>query len=89
MKKKPEKVVPISRRGLLPLLASSVLFPFLGMGNTVTDELSKAGEDADEYQTLLRSDGTAVRVKKRTVQESKVIEKDLSNRSLRNWLDKK
>lgn len=89
MKKKSGKVMPISRRGLLPLLAGGLLFPFLGMGNTEADDPDKTVESAEEYQTLLRSDGTVVKVKKKAVQDSKVIEKALSNKSLRNWLDKK
>ncbi len=91
MKKIPEKYPPISRRGLLPLLASSLLVPFLGVGNMNKEEQRKAVDDDEdpEYQTLLKPDGTVVRVKKKTVQESKIIQKNLSNSSLLNWLDKK
>jgi hypothetical protein len=90
MKNKPEKYPPISRRGLLPLLASSLLVPFLGVGNMNKKEQAKVVNDEDqEYQTLLKPDGTVVRVKKKTVQESKIIQKNLSNSSLLNWLDKK
>lgn len=90
MNNKAKKDVPISRRGLLPLLASSLLVPFLGMGNSNMKEQSKVVNDEDQdYQTLLKPDGTVVRVKKKTVQESKIIQKDLSNTSLLNWLDKK
>jgi hypothetical protein len=90
MKNKSEKDVPITRRGLLPLLAGSLLVPFLGVGNMKSKEQRKVvNEEDQEYQTLLKPDGTVVRVKKKTVQESKVIQKNLSNSSLLNWLDKK
>ncbi|MCJ7467139.1 MAG: hypothetical protein MUO53_10660 [Maribacter sp.] len=90
MNNKAKKDVPISRRGLLPLLASSLLVPFLGLGNSNMKEQSNVVNDEDQdYQTLLKPDGTVVRVKKKTVQESKIIQKDLSNTSLLNWLDKK
>ena len=89
MKNKSEKGAPISRRGLLPLLASSLLVPFIGLGNSDTKEMIKVEEGEDEYQTLLKPDGTVVRVKKKAVQGSKIIEKGMSNKSLLNWLDKK
>jgi hypothetical protein len=87
MKNKSEISTPISRRGLLPILASGLLVPFLGLGNS-NNETIKGREEEEEYQTLLKPDGTVVKVKKKTVQESKIIQKDMSNKSLSNWLDK-
>ena len=77
----------ISRRGMLPLLGSGFLIPFLGFGKTDIVETSTAEED--EYQTLLKPDGTAVKVKVSTLKKSKVIKKNLSNTSFLKWLNKK
>lgn len=77
----------ISRRGMLPLLGSGFLIPFLGFGKSDIVETSTAEED--EYQTLLKPDGTAVKVKVSTLKKSKVINKNLSNTSLLKWLNKK
>lgn len=77
----------ISRRGMFPLLGSGLLIPFLGFGKTETKDIETAGDD--EYQTLLKPDGTAVKVKVSTLKKSKVVEKNLSNTSLLKWLNKK
>ena len=88
MKDQPSgKDKKISRRGMLPLLGSGFLIPFLGFGKSDIVETSTAEED--EYQTLLKPDGTAVKVKVSTLKKSKVINKNLSNSSLLKWLNKK
>jgi len=87
MKNRSRKGKQISRRSMLPLLGSSLLIPFLGHGNSVIDE-SIISEDED-YQTLLKPDGTTVRVKTNTIKNSKVVKKKLSNKSFLNWLGKK
>ncbi|GGK22464.1 hypothetical protein GCM10007962_15800 [Yeosuana aromativorans] len=88
MKDQPSgKDYKISRRGMLPLLGSGFLIPFLGFGKTNIVETSTAEED--EYQTLLKPDGTAVKVKVSTLKKSKVVKKNLSNSSLLQWLNKK
>ena len=88
MTKKSRKGKQISRRGILPILGSAFLIPFLGFGNSVTDE-SNISEKEEEYQTLLKPDGTTVKVKISAIQKSKVIKKKMSNKSLLNWLNKK
>jgi hypothetical protein len=87
MKDAPEKETRISRRNMLPLLGSSLLIPFLGLGNS--DSSDSVTSEKDEYQTLLKPDGTTVKVKVSTLKKSKVIEKNLSNKSFFNWLGKK
>jgi hypothetical protein len=77
----------ISRRGMFSLLGSSLLIPMLGFGNTIPNE-NEVGND-DEYQTLLKPDGTTVRVKASTLKKSKVVKKNVSNRSFLSWLGKK
>jgi hypothetical protein len=74
----------LSRRGFLPLLGSGLLLPLLGFGKPTTE----VHDEDEEYHTLLRKDGTAVRVKKTVVEKSKVVKKNISNKSLLEWLKK-
>ena len=87
MKKESRKGKQISRRGVLPILGTTFLIPFLGFGTTNITETSSPEDE--EYQTLLKPDGTAVKVKVSALKKSKVIKKNLSNKSLLNWLGKK
>ncbi|MCF6223940.1 MAG: hypothetical protein L3J34_09445 [Flavobacteriaceae bacterium] len=77
----------ISRRGVLPILGSSLLIPFLGFGNFKKDDLILSNEK-EEYQTLLKPDGTTVKVKISTLKKSKIVKKNISNNALLNWLGK-
>jgi hypothetical protein len=77
----------ISRRGILPILGGSLLIPFLGLGKPLNDDLTDA--DKEEFQTLLKPDGTTVKVKVSALKKSKVIKKNLNNISFLNWLGKK
>ena len=80
----------ISRRGFLPFLGGSLLIPLLGFGNSeIKDAEIDKNEGEDEYQTLLKPDGTTVKVKTSAVKKAKVVEKNISNKSLLNWLGKK
>lgn len=85
MKDKSRKGTKISRRGMLPLLGGGLLIPFLGFSNSVTNSIP---ED-EEYTTLLKADGTAVKVKTSTLNKSKIVKKNISNKSFLNWLGKK
>ncbi|MDX5584052.1 MAG: hypothetical protein QNK20_03850 [Aureibaculum sp.] len=86
MKDNTRKGKQISRRGILPIIGSTLLIPFLGFGNSTTQETVGPEE---EYQTLLKPDGTAVKVKVSTIKKSKVIKENVSNKSLLNWLGRK
>jgi hypothetical protein len=77
----------ISRRGMFSLLGITLLIPVVGFGNTVDDEILDAKDD--EYQTLLKPDGTTVKVKVSTLKKSKVVKKNVSNKSFFSWLGKK
>ncbi len=77
----------ISRRGLLPILGLALLAPFVGFGNSLKLDKEIDNEN-EEYQTLLKADGTVVKVKTKTVKNSKVVKKDMSNKSLLSWLTK-
>ena len=86
MKDNIRKGSKISRRGILPLLGSTLLIPFLGFGNSNTQEVAKPQDE--EYHTLLKPDGTAVKVKVSAIKKSKVIKENVSNKSFLSWLGK-
>ena len=88
MKNKSRKGAKISRRGMLPLLGGGLLIPFLGFSNS-EDNTNIIPEDDEEYTTLLKADGTAVKVKTSTLNKSKIVKKNISNKSFLNWLGKK
>jgi hypothetical protein len=77
----------ISRRTMFSLLGSTLFIPYLGFGNSDSNEA--IASETDEYQTLLKPDGTTVKVKVSALHKSKVVEKNISNKSFFNWLGKK
>ena len=83
MKKQPEHKKGIGRRQFLPVLGTGLLLPLLPLK---AQSLEPA--ETDEYRTLLRPDGTAVRVKVSSLKQSKVVRKQISNKDLLNWLGK-
>jgi len=87
---KTKKNTSISRRGILPILGGGLLLPFLGFGKSTTQETILQEEEGDEeYQTLLKPDGTAVKVKVSALKNAKIIKKNVSNQSLLSWLGRK
>jgi len=89
MTDKSKKGNPISRRGILPILGSSLLIPFFGMGKPLNDKLVESEEEEEEFQTLLKPDGTTVKVSVNVLKKSKVIKKNINNKSFLQWLGKK
>ena len=89
MDKKTKKGTQISRRVILPLLGSTLLLPLIGFGKTSINDEIVAPDENEEYQTLLKPDGTAVRVKVSTIKNSKIIQKNISNESFLSWLGRK
>ena len=75
----------MNRRKFLPILGSGLLLPLLPAAANTPDV--NIAED-QEYQTLLKPDGTAVRVKVSRLKKSTVVKKKISNAELLNWLDK-
>ena len=86
MKNKSIEERKISRRSILPILGGSLLLPFLGFGSSATEEATHPEDE--EYQTLLKPDGTTVKVKVSTIKKSKIVKKNISNKSLLKWLGK-
>ncbi|WP_166961019.1 hypothetical protein [Yeosuana marina] len=88
MSNSSKKGKPLSRRSFLPILGTSFLFPFLGFGKSSSKKtISKS--TGNEYETLLKPDGTIVKIKASSLKNSKVIHKNISNSSFLNWLGKK
>ena len=84
MKEDKNNKSQITRRGFLPLLGGGLILPLFGFGKPNTENLG----EKEEYQTLLKPDGTTVRVRKSIVEQSKIVEKNISNESLLGWLKK-
>lgn len=74
-----------NRRNFLPLLGAGVLMPAIGFGNTPITET----QADDEFETLIKADGTPVKVSKRIVQQAPVKKEKLSNIDLLKWLKNK
>lgn len=87
MKNKPRKDNHISRRRILPIIGSGLLIPFLGF--TKPTEKIITNDKDEEYQTLLKPDGTSVKVKASVLKKSTIIKKNISNKSFLHWLNKK
>ncbi len=73
----------IDRRKFLPILGSGLLLPLLPAEAAESEK-----EDSSAYKTLLKPDGTAVRVKISSLKKSSVVKKKISNAELLSWLDK-
>ncbi len=77
----------LSRRRLIPLLAGSLILPFWGIGKSSSvKKNSKEAPQEEDFQTLLKPDGTAVKVPRKTVEKARVVKKHVSNKSLLSWL---
>jgi hypothetical protein len=88
MNDKNPKGKMFSRRGILPILGGSLLVPFIGTGQSETEK-SPLENNEEEYKTLLKPDGTVVKVKISALKEAKVVKKNISNKSFLSWLGKK
>jgi hypothetical protein len=87
MKDKSKNRNQISRRRILPILGGTLLLPFFGFNQEPQPESNISKEE--EYETLLKPDGTTVKVKVSALKKSKVLKKNISNTSLLSWLGKK
>ncbi len=88
MSQPPKKGAPLSRRGLLPLLGTSLLLPFMGFPKEEQKAKMKKNEGEEEYETLLKPDGTIVKVRKDSLKKSKVVKKNIPNSTFKRWLNK-
>jgi len=81
-KKHTEHQKGIGRRQFLPVLGTGLLLPLL----PVQAKNLQPEEDESDYQTLLKPDGTVVKVPKKAVDNARVVQKEISNKSMLNWL---
>ncbi len=88
MARGPNKKNNMSRRRIFPILGGTLLLPLLGFTRSEEPPIKEDNGDED-YQTLLKPDGTTVKVKTSALKKSKVVKKNISNSTFRNWLDKK
>ena len=75
------------RRKFLPILGGGLLLPLLPLRAASSE--TRTEEVEEQYRTLLKPDGTAVRVKVSQLKKSKVVRKKLSNQELLGWLQPK
>ena len=88
MDNKKAKGKLFSRRGVLPALGGSLLLPFLGSAQS-ENEVAPSENTEEQYKTLLKPDGTVVKVKTSTLNNAKIVKKNISNKSFLGWLKKK
>ena len=86
MKKKRDQQKRLSRRHVLPMLGSTLLFPILGFGKS--GQFEKTPEE-EEYEILMRADGKAVKVRRSALKNAKIVKTGISNSSLLKWLGKR
>ena len=72
----------LNRRKFLPFLGGGFLLPFLGFSKKVDTKVD------EEYHTVLTKDGRTVKVKASVIERSKVVDEEMSNKSLLGWLKK-
>jgi len=88
MKDKSKNRKRISRRRILPILGGTFFLPFFGF-NQEHPTVADLPEEEEEYETLLKPDGTTVKVKVSALKRSKIVKKNISNTSFLSWLGKK
>lgn len=87
MKKDEESTKKVARGKFLTALGGLFLIPLasraeaLGVNGDTTD-------DGDDYQILLKPDGSTVKVKQHNLKKSKTVKNKLSNPALKSWLKK-
>ena len=84
MNKKHKNDIRIGRRKFLPFLGTGLLISLLPSS---ARSASQTKEKKEQYQTLLKPDGTVVRVKSSKVTTAKKIRQKVNNSDLLNWLD--
>ena len=89
MKQDKRKGKTISRRALFPIIGSTLLIPFLGHSNNNPQPDASTSKEEPEFKTLLKPDGTTVKVRTSTLKNSKILKKNVSNKSFLNWLGRK
>lgn len=89
MEKEDEKPKNKLARGrFLTVLGSALLLPFLSRAQVLAIEDDTTDTDNEDYQILLKPDGSTVKVKVNHLKKSKTIKNGLTNSALKSWLNK-
>lgn len=80
--KAPKKPDP-KRRKILPILGGGLLLPMVPASAAKT---AAPADTNEEYKTLLKPDGTTVRIKASKLKKSRVVRRNISNSELKGWL---
>lgn len=80
-----EKSKWLSRRGFL---GAGLLLPFLSVARTppAVHEKEEDKKEEDEYTTMLTAKGGVVKVRKSALKGARIVKKNMSNKSLLDWL---
>ena len=82
--KKKTNINQFSRGKFLAALGSMSLFPLLSHSKTI-EQLDSINE---EYDILLKPDGSTVKVKKGVLNKSKTVKNKMDNPTMKKWLQK-
>jgi len=77
----------ISRRGFIPLVGAGLFMPFFSKSAPL--KTHNDPKEDEEFATLLTPEGEVVKVKRTALKKVKVLERNMSNKSLLNWLKPK
>lgn len=83
MKRGEERSSGYTRRGVLPFIAGLLVFPFAAK-SWVPSRFPEQKDDVSHK--LLTSDGKLVKVSSEALKNANVIRKNVSNKTLWNWL---
>ncbi len=75
----------LSRRGFFPLLGSGLLLPILGFSKPTSEIL----DTDEEYDIFINAEGKSVKVRKSVVKKASIVNDNVSNQSLLDWLKNK
>lgn len=70
-------------------LDAGLKLPLLGVAGQLSAKPDSDNKDDTEFTTMLTAEGKAVKVRTSELKNAKVIEENLSNKSLLNWLHPK
>jgi hypothetical protein len=76
-----------TRRGILGALGGGIMIPFLASFQSQI-EVDALENEEEQYKTLLKPDGTVVKVKISALKNAKIVRKNISNKSFLGWLNK-
>jgi len=85
MNSNSKKTTTVSRGKFLTAFGSLLLIPFVSKAQLTQTTLES--ED-DDYQVLLKPDGSAVKVKRKQVENATTVKSKINNSTMFSWLKK-